>query len=327
MMKDDLVVLETENLFLKKFVRTDFRNFCALHQNKTIMKYFDGGAKTLEQSRTRFNEIMKHQEKYGFSYYAIFLKETNTFIGQMGLYYNYDMTVNLCYALLEEYHGYDYSTEAAIAVLEEGFNRLKFSVISVMSAPENYASRHLIEKLGGIKTRNITFYSGMKVFGYSITRENFYIALANMKKYRKGVGAILINKNKQIYAFQRCDFPDTWQCPEGALEQNEKDLDGIYRELYEEIGIEKNKLKLLSQTKGYIKYDFADGHGIKGYDGQRKKFFLFEFLGNENDFNYTKTDEKQEFLQCKLVSKDECLNLVPQFKKDLYEKVLKEFRI
>ena len=326
-MKDDLVVLETENLFLKKFVRTDFRNFCALHQNKTIMKYFDGGAKTLEQSRTRFNEIMKHQEKYGFSYYAIFLKETNTFIGQMGLYYNYDMTVNLCYALLEEYHGYDYSTEAAIAVLEEGFNRLNFSVISVMSAPENYASRHLIEKLGGIKTRNITFYSGMKVYGYSITRYNFYKALADMKKYRKAVGAILINKDKQIYAFQRCDFPDTWQCPEGGLEQNEKDLDGIYRELYEEIGIEKNKLKLLSQTKGYIKYDFADGHSINGYDGQRKKFFLFEFLGNENDFNYTKTNEKQEFLQCKLVSKDECINLVPQFKKDLYEKVLKEFKI
>lgn len=327
MIKDDLVVLETENLFLKKFVRTDFRNFCALHQNKIIMKYFDGGAKTLEQSRTRFNEIMNHQEKYGFSYYAIFLKETNTFIGQMGLYYNYDMTVNLCYALLEEYHGYDYSTEAGIAVLEEGFNRLNFSVISVMSAPENYASRHLIEKLGGLKTRDRTLYSGMKVICYSITRYNFYKALADMKKYRKAVGAILINKDKQIYAFQRCDFPNTWQCPEGGLEQNEKDLDGIYRELYEEIGIEKNKLKLLSQTKGYIKYDFADGHSIKGYDGQRKKFFLFEFLGNENDFNYTKTNEKQEFLQCKLVSKEQCLNLVPQFKKNLYERVLKEFKL
>ncbi|HSQ97527.1 MAG TPA: GNAT family N-acetyltransferase [Rickettsiales bacterium] len=327
MKNNQLNILETENLVLRKLAKTDFRSFCKIHQSPVIMKYFDGGPKTLEQARERFNEIIEHQEKYGFSYYSIFLKDTDEYAGQAGLYYNYDMSVNLCYAFLEEFQGKGYGTEAVVAVLKEGFEKFGFSEVTTMSSMKNQSSINLLEKVGGKMTREKTLFSGMNVLCYSITKNNFYDAISKLKQYtyREAIGCMLINNKGQIYTFQRSDFPDCWQCPEGGIDKNESELDATYREVYEEIGINKDKLKLITESHKTFKYTFDKGYTKYGYNGQKKKFFLFEFLGNENDFNYNITDEKPEFIGVKLVSKTELPNLVFYIKKDMYKEVIKEF--
>ncbi len=326
---NNIIVLETENLIIKKFQKTDFRNFLSLHQNPITMRYFDGGAKTLEQSKKRFNEVMEHQRRYGFSYYNIFLKDTNEYIGQGGLYYNYDMSINLCYALLEQFHNKGYATEAITAILKYSFEKLNISEITAMSAPENHSSRHLLEKIGCKFTRERTLMSGMTALCYSLSKEDFYKALPNIKKYeyKKAVGALLINNEGKIYFFQRSDFPESWQSPEGGIEENEDPLNAIYREIKEEIGIDKDKLELISETKNFYKYNFLNNEIRHGFIGQQKKFFLFKFKGSENDFAYKTTDEQQEFSNVKLISKSEVLSLIPEFKKCLYKAVLKDFDI
>ncbi len=327
MIKDGLVVLETERLFIRRFQKTDFRNFLNLHQNPITMKYFDGGAKTMEQAKKRFSEVMEHQNKYGFSYYNIFLKSTGEYIGQAGLYYNYDMSVNLCYALLEQYHGKGYAIEAILEILKYGFNKLNFSTITAMSAPENHGSRHLLEKVGARFDRERVLFSGMHALCYSITKENFEKALPMIKKYnyRKAVGAILMNNEGLTYLFQRMDFPESWQSIEGGMNEGEEALDAAYREVKEEVGIEKNKLELISQTKDFIKYNFPNNQIKHGFIGQEKKFFLFKFLGDNSEFSYKTTDEPQEFSNYKLVSKKDVIKFVPEFKENLYKAVLQEF--
>jgi putative (di)nucleoside polyphosphate hydrolase len=328
MIDNSLVVLETENLFLKKIIKTDFRLFCGLHQNPIVMRYFEGGQKTMDEARTRLNDIIKHQNKYGFSYYNVFLKEANEYIGQTGLYYNSDMSVNLCYAFLEKFQGKGYATEAIIAVLKQGFDIFKFPIICAMSAVENHKSRHLLEKLGAKFSREGVLISGMRVIRYLIKKDEFYEAISKLKTYtyKQAVGCMLINKDKQIYMFERADFPDSWQCPEGGIEKNESELDAAFREIYEEIGIDKEKLKLIKISHNVFRYNFEEGYKVNECDGQKKRFFLFEFLGNDSDFNYTRTKEKQEFLNFKLVSKDEILqNNIPLFKKDMYIGVMEEF--
>jgi len=327
MIKDGFVVLETDRLFIKRFQKIDFRNFLSIHQSPTVMKYFDGGPKTLEQSKRRFTEIMKHQDRYGFSYYNLFLKSTGDYIGQAGLYYNYDMSVNLCYAILEKYHKNGYAIEAIVEILKYGFNKLNFSVVTAMSAPENYGSRHLLEKLGAKFTNERTLFSGMHVLCYSITKKDFNDALPLLKKYayRKAIGAILINDYGLIYMFQRLDFPDTWQAIEGGIEEGESPLDAAYRETMEEVGVDRNRLELISQTKGFIKYNFENNQLKYGFIGQEKKFFLFKFIGSNTDFSYKSAAESQEFTNHKLLSKNDAIGLVPPFKKDLYRAVFKEF--
>lgn len=326
MIKDDLVVIETDRLLIRKFEKTDFRNFLSIHEDPIIMKYFDGGAKTLDQSRKRFSEILEHQSRYGFSYYNIFLKDTGQYIGQGGLYYNYDMTVNLCYAFLPKYQGMGYATEAISAIVNYGFNKLGFNLITAMSAIENEKSRNLLARLGAKFVREKTLFSGMKVLSYDIIKEDFSAAMEKIKhnKYRKAVGVILRNKLGQIYIFQRNDFPENWQCPEGGIDEGETALEAAYREVAEEVGVNKNNIKPVAETKCFYRYNFPDNRIMHEYIGQEKKFFLFDYIGDESDFGYKNIDE-QEFRAFKMTNKKDIIALVPQFKKDLYLNVMNEF--
>jgi len=327
MIKKDLIVIETENLYITKFEKIDFRNFLSIHQNSTVMRYFDGGTKNLEQAKAKFNEVLQHQEKYGFSYYNLFLKDSGQYIGQCGLCYNYDMTVNLCYALLEKFQGIGYATEAIVAILKQAFEKLNFTQVTAMCAPGNDKSRHMLEKVGAKFVRERVLYSGTRALCFIINKDNFYEAIKNIKKYkyRKGIGAILINKEGLIYLFRRIDFKDTWQSPEGGLNDGENELNGIYREIKEEIGINKESLTLLDQTDKYYKYNYKNNEIKFGNVGQEKKYFLFRFNGDAEDFNYKTTNEGQEFTEYKLFNKDEILSVIPDFKKDVYLIILKKF--
>jgi putative (di)nucleoside polyphosphate hydrolase len=146
-----------------------------------------------------------------------------------------------------------------------------------------------------------------------------------MEKYRNGVGVILINKDKNIYLFERSDVPNSWQCPEGGIDKGENPLDGALREMEEEVGISKNKVKLLAKTKDFIPYIIPEKFRRFDNIGQRKKFFLFEFLGNNKDFKFNKTEEV-EFTNFKIIDPDELLGHIVNFKKDMYKKILEEFK-
>jgi RimJ/RimL family protein N-acetyltransferase len=169
----DSLLFETDRLRIKKFQKIDFRNFLSIHQDKKIMKYFDGGPKNLEQARVRFMEIIKHQEKYNFSYRNVFFKDTDVYIGQAGLYYNYDMSLNLCYAFLEKYHGKGYATEAIIGILSYEFDKLGINKVTAMSVPENTSSVKLLKRLGAIATKEKKLFSGVKVMCFDIEKTIF----------------------------------------------------------------------------------------------------------------------------------------------------------
>lgn len=329
MINDDLIILETDRLVIKKIVSTDFRNFLKLHQNITVMKHFDGGAKSLEQAKKKFNEAIQHQQKYGFSYYNVFLKNTNEYIGQTGFFYNYDMTINLCYAFLTNFQNKGYATEAVSELLKYGFEKLKLPLITLMSTTDNSKSIKLAEKMGAKFVKEKILGSGLRVYLYSINKENFYKVLPIIKdyKYRKGVGAILKNRNDNyIYLFQRNDFPNTWQGPEGGIDGNETEENAIYREIQEEIGIDANKLKLIKKSD-YYKYNYPNDEIKYDFIGQKKRFFLFDFLGDLTDFNFKNENHLQEFRDARTFTTKDAINLIPEFKKDIYKKIFNEFKL
>jgi putative (di)nucleoside polyphosphate hydrolase len=147
-----------------------------------------------------------------------------------------------------------------------------------------------------------------------------------MEIYRNSVGALLLNKKKQLYFFRRIDFPDNWQGIEGGVDDGETNDIAIYREIEEEIGIVKKDLKFIAKTNDSYKYLYKNGANKWGQIGQQKQFYLFEFMGNENDL-LKNIAKEVEFTDWKLVNSDEALKLVSDFKVDLYKKVLEEFKI
>ncbi|MDR3290300.1 MAG: NUDIX domain-containing protein [Rickettsiales bacterium] len=144
------------------------------------------------------------------------------------------------------------------------------------------------------------------------------------KKYRTGIGALLINEKKQIYFFQRIDYQNTWQGVEGGVDENEEADMAVYREIKEEIGVKKDDLKFIAKTNNFLKYDYAGGVNKYGNIGQQKKFYLFEFTGDETKL-LQDTEGEIEFLSWKLLNKNEAIEYFPKFKKEVYKQVFKEF--
>ena len=148
------------------------------------------------------------------------------------------------------------------------------------------------------------------------------------KNYRPNVGIMIIDNNKNIFVGQRLDHPSHfWQMPQGGIDTDEKPFDAALREAFEETGIKKNNLKLISEIQEWYRYDLpldlAKTLWNGKYIGQKQKWFLFEFSGNDKNINVNTKDA--EFSEYKWVNKKFLINNIVPFKKEIYEKLLLEF--
>ena len=152
---------------------------------------------------------------------------------------------------------------------------------------------------------------------------------SNPKDYRPNVGMMIINKKKEIFVGKRIDHPSNfWQMPQGGIDAQEIPSIAALREMDEEVGIKKNKVDLLTESKDWYYYsipsDLAKTLWKGKYKGQRQKWFLYKFKGTDKDINIH--TEHPEFSNYKWVTKDFLVpNIVP-FKKKIYEKLLLEFK-
>ena len=141
---------------------------------------------------------------------------------------------------------------------------------------------------------------------------------------RNGVGIVVLNKENKIFVAKRIDNPKNfWQMPQGGVNKGEKLLTAALRELEEETGMKE--VELIQEIDGTITYELPPhllGIIWKGkYKGQKQKWFLMRYLGNDRDINI-KT-EKPEFLEWKWIDLDLLTEVVVDFKLHVY-KELKE---
>ena len=150
----------------------------------------------------------------------------------------------------------------------------------------------------------------------------------NLKKnlpLRLGVGVIVLNDEDKVFVGKRKDNPiDKWQMPQGGVNHGENLLDAMKRELEEETGI-KN-IKIIKEIEGWSIYELPNyllGKIWKGkYRGQKQKWFVVRFLGSDNDINI-KSDH-QEFIDWKWIDPNMLPEVIVNFKRDLYLKLLRE---
>ena len=146
---------------------------------------------------------------------------------------------------------------------------------------------------------------------------------------RSGVGIALINNKNEIFVGKRIDHPsEFWQMPQGGIDAQEIPSIAALREMEEEVGIKENKVEVLTESQDWYYYsipkDLAETLWKGKYKGQRQKWFLYKFKGTDKDINIH--TEHPEFSDYKWVTKDFLVpNIVP-FKKEIYEKLLVEFK-
>ena len=139
---------------------------------------------------------------------------------------------------------------------------------------------------------------------------------------RSGVGIVLLNKENKVFVAKRIDnSKDFWQMPQGGVDEGEDFLSAAYRELEEETNI-KN-VELIKELDGMTTYELPKNLlGIiwKGkYRGQKQKWFLMKFLGNDDEINL-KTN-KPEFLDWKWIDLEMITEFVVDFKLHVYKEI------
>ena len=144
---------------------------------------------------------------------------------------------------------------------------------------------------------------------------------------RSGVGIVVLNKDNKVFVAKRIDNPKNfWQMPQGGVDEGENFLSAAYRELEEETSIKNVKLIYeIDEITTYLLPKHLLGVIWKGkYKGQKQKWFLMRFLGNDSEINI-KTN-KPEFLEWKWIDLDMITDVVVDFKFEVYKTLQKKIK-
>jgi putative (di)nucleoside polyphosphate hydrolase len=108
--------------------------------------------------------------------------------------------------------------------------------------------------------------------------------------YRPAVGIMLLNPAGLAFIGRRIDMPAglaAWQMPQGGIDPGEPPRQAAFRELKEEIGTDK--AEILAETRGWLHYDLPSDIASRMWSGrwrgQRQKWFLMRFTGEDADIN------------------------------------------
>jgi len=145
---------------------------------------------------------------------------------------------------------------------------------------------------------------------------------------RKGVGIIVLNKENKVFVGKRRDNPgDKWQMPQGGVDEGEDDFTAMQRELTEETSIKT--IKIIKKIEDIFEYELPENLiGIiwKGkFRGQKQKWFITRFLGQDSEINLN--TKHPEFIEWKWLEPIKLPDVIVDFKKNLYLKLLNEINL
>ena len=144
---------------------------------------------------------------------------------------------------------------------------------------------------------------------------------------RNGVGIVVLNNKNKVFVAKRIDNPKKfWQMPQGGVDEGEDSLAAAYRELEEETSIKNVRLiKEIDEITTYLLPRHLLGVIWKGkYKGQKQKWFLMRFLGNDNEININ--TNKPEFLEWKWIDLEMITEVVVDFKLEVYKILQKKIK-
>lgn len=145
--------------------------------------------------------------------------------------------------------------------------------------------------------------------------------------YRANVGIIISNHAGQVLWARRVGGADAWQFPQGGIDEGETPEQAMYRELYEEVGLSPQQVRIVASTAGWLNYDlpkqFVREHQSPICIGQKQKWYLLELLDDDNAISLT-NNVSVEFDHWEWVSYWYPLDRVIDFKRSVYRRALKE---
>jgi len=144
--------------------------------------------------------------------------------------------------------------------------------------------------------------------------------------YRPNVCIVLVNDVNNVLMCRRLN-EKAWQFPQGGILYQEKPKDAMYRELFEEIGLLSHQVQILGRTQGWLHYNvpkkFIRSYHQGIYKGQKQIWYLLKLIDKQASINLFNSD-KPEFDDSAWYNYWSAINMVIDFKKEVYENALHE---
>lgn len=146
-----LIEFETERLRLRQWLAADREPFAALNADPKVMAFFPAPLERAD-SDAMADRCQSLIAERGWGFWAAETKETNQFIGFVGLHIPipelpFSPCVEVGWRLAYPYWGKGFATEAAKGALQVGFELLKLPEIVSFTTLLNLRSRAVMERL------------------------------------------------------------------------------------------------------------------------------------------------------------------------------------
>src|SRR5262245_47305781 len=144
--------------------------------------------------------------------------------------------------------------------------------------------------------------------------------------FRANVAIVLIRDDRQVFLGGRTGGRG-WQFPQGGVRRDEAPEEALYRELKEEIGLEREDVELLAATRNWLRYRLPRQYVPRNSDppciGQKQRWFLLRLVGSEERVHFDSTNEP-EFERWRWVDYWTPVREVIYFKRAVYARALDE---
>lgn len=144
--------LETDRLILRGWIAEDLEPFAAMSADPRVMRWL-GGYLNREAVDAYLARAALSFSTLGMGRFAIERRADGAFLGACGLMPGRDDLpiapyVDIGWRLTPAAWGHGYASEAAAAVLRDGFGRLGLAEIAAITMQANQRSRVVMERLG-----------------------------------------------------------------------------------------------------------------------------------------------------------------------------------
>ena len=144
--------------------------------------------------------------------------------------------------------------------------------------------------------------------------------------YRANVGIILSDDSGLLLLGGRIGQPG-WQFPQGGIRVHESPEQAMYRELQEEIGLQRGDVQILGSTHGWLRYRLPERYIRRDATplciGQKQRWFLLRLLAAKERLRHD-TTATPEFDRWRWVDYWQPVEEVIHFKRQVYLRALVE---
>jgi len=172
----------------------------------------------------------------------------------------------------------------------------------------------------------------MPTFGVKLKVVRVFVSVAmgndwiDAEGFRANVGIILANTDGEVLLAGRVGSKG-WQFPQGGVLRGEEPEQAMYRELREEVGLERADVELLGVTADWLHYRLPGKYIRRNSKplciGQKQRWFMLRLLTSVENLRFD-LGEQPEFDRARWVNFWRPVNEVIYFKRRVYARALHE---